>query len=73
MYGTNNNFFGQVLGGLVIVLLIIPATVKSLSRGNINLNGLTLDVAETVLETITQRDWNFGDENRVDSNWQGPQ
>lgn len=73
MYGTNNNFFGQLIGGLVIIMLLIPSVVKSLSRGNINLNGLTLDVAETVLETITQRDWNFGDENRVDSNWQGPQ
>lgn len=72
MYGTNNNFFGQLVGGLVIIMLLIPSVVKSLSRGNINLNGLTLDVAETVLETITQRDWNFGDENRVDSNWEGP-
>jgi hypothetical protein len=72
MYGTSNNFFGQLVGGLVIIMLLIPSVVKSLSRGNINLNGLTLDVAETVLETITQRDWNFGDESRVDSNWEGP-
>jgi hypothetical protein len=53
-------------------MLPITSVVKSLSRCNINLNGLTLDVAETVLETITQRDWNFGDESRVDSNWEGP-
>jgi hypothetical protein len=73
MYGTQNGFFGQLIGGLVIVMLVIPATVKSLSRGNINLNGLTLDLAETVLETVTQRDWNFGDPSRTDSNWEGPQ
>jgi len=73
MYPTQNNFFGQLIGGLVIVMLIIPATVKSLSRGNINLNGLVLDLSETVLETITQRDWNFGDETRRDANWEGPQ
>lgn len=73
MYGTNNNFFGQIIGGLVIVMIAIPALVKSLSRDNVNLNGLTLDVAETILEAVTQRDWNFGDESRTDSNWGAPE
>jgi hypothetical protein len=73
MYGTNNNFFGQIVGGLVIVMIAIPAIVKSLSRDNINLNGLTLDVAETILEAVTQRDWNFGDETRQDVNWGAPE
>jgi hypothetical protein len=73
MYGTNNNFFGQIVGGLVIVMIAIPAIVKSLSRDNINLNGLTLDVAETILEAVTQRDWNFGDETRQDANWGAPE
>lgn len=73
MYGTNNNFFGQIIGGLVIVMIFIPAIVKSLSRDNINLNGLTLDVAETILEAVTQRDWNFGDETRTDTNWETPE
>jgi hypothetical protein len=73
MYGTNNNFFGQIVGGLVIVMIFIPAIVKSLSRDNINLNGLTLDVAETILEAVTQRDWNFGDPTRTDSNWGAPE
>jgi len=73
MYGTNNNFFGQIIGGLVIVMIAIPAIVKSLSRDNINLNGLTLDVAETILEAVTQRDWNFGDESRQDANWGAPE
>ena len=73
MYGTNNNFFGQIVGGLVIVMIFIPAIVKSLSRDNINLNGLTLDVAETILEAVTQRDWNFGDPKRTDTNWESPE
>lgn len=73
MYGTNNNFFGQIVGGLVIVMIAIPAIVKSLSRDNINLNGLTLDVAETILEAVTQRDWNFGDPSRQDANWGAPE
>ena len=73
MYGTQNNFIGQLLTGLVVVMLLIPATVKSLSRGNINLNGLVLDLSETVLETVTQRDWNFGDDSRTDTNWEKPQ
>lgn len=73
MYGTNNNFFGQIVGGLVIVMIAIPALVKSLSRDNVNLNGLTLDVAETILEAVTQRDWNFGDPDRVDDNWESPE
>ena len=73
MYGTNTNFFGQIVGGLVIVMIAIPAIVKSLSRDNINLNGLTLDVAETILEAVTQRDWNFGDETRQDANWGAPE
>jgi hypothetical protein len=73
MYGTNNNFFGQIVGGLVIVMIAIPAIVKSLSRDNINLNGITLDVAETILEAVTQRDWNFGDETRQDANWGAPE
>jgi len=73
MYGTQNNFIGQLLTGLVVVMLLIPATTKSLSRGNINLNGLVLDRAETVLETVTQRDWNFGDQGRTDANWEKPQ
>jgi hypothetical protein len=54
-------------------MLLIPATTKSLSRGNINLNGLVLDMAETVLETVTQRDWNFGDQSRTDANWEKPE
>ena len=73
MYGTQNGFFGQIVGGLVIVMIAIPAVVKSLSRDNINLNGLTLDVAETILEAVTQRDWNFGDPSRTDGNWEGPE
>jgi hypothetical protein len=73
MYGTQNGFFGQIVGGLVIVMIAIPAIVKSLSRDNINLNGLTLDVAETILEAVTQRDWNFGDPSRTDGNWGGPE
>lgn len=73
MYGTQNNFIGQLLTGLVVVMLLIPATVKSLSRGNINLNGLVLDLSETVLETVTQRDWNFGDPARNDVNWEKPE
>jgi hypothetical protein len=54
-------------------MIAIPAIVKSLSRDNINLNGLTLDVAETILEAVTQRDWNFGDERRQDANWGAPE
>jgi len=72
MYGINNNFFGQIVGGLVLVMIFIPTIVKSLSRDNVDLNGVTLDFAETVLETLTQRDWNFGDPARTDSNWGSP-
>lgn len=73
MYPAQNSFFGQILAGLVVVMIFIPAIVKSLSRDNINLNGLTLDVAETILEAVTQRDWNFGDPSRKDSNWGAPE
>lgn len=72
MYPSQNSFFGQILTGLVVVMIMIPAIVKSLSRDNINLNGLTLDVAETILEAVTQRDWNFGDPARKDNHWEGP-
>lgn len=73
MYGTQSGFFGQIVGGLVIVMIAIPALVKSLSRDNVDLNGVSLDIAETVLEAVTQRDWNFGDPARKDNNWEGPQ
>ncbi|MBE9160670.1 hypothetical protein IQ265_28175 [Nodosilinea sp. LEGE 06152] len=73
MYGTQNGFFGQIIGGLVIVMIAIPALVKSLSRDNVDLNGVSLDIAETVLEAVTQRDWNFGDASRSDTNWETPE
>lgn len=73
MYPSQNSFFGQILAGLVVVMIFIPALVKSLSRDNVDLNGVSLDIAETVLEAVTQRDWNFGDESRKDSNWGAPQ
>jgi len=73
MYPSQNSFFGQILMGLVVVMIVIPALVKSLSRDNVNLNGLSLDVAETILEAVTQRDWNFGDPERVDDHWNSPE
>lgn len=73
MHPSQNSFFGQILMGLVVVMIVIPALVKSLSRDNVNLNGLSLDVAETILEAVTQRDWNFGDPERVDDHWNSPE
>jgi hypothetical protein len=73
MHGTQNNFFGQVIAGLAVVMILIPGITKALGRDHVNLNGLVLDFAEVVLEAVTQRDWNFGDPARVDSNWEAPE
>jgi hypothetical protein len=62
----------SLLTGLTVVILVIPFGTKALQNNNINLNGLVLDFAEVVLETITRRDVNFGDPNRVDSTWENP-
>jgi hypothetical protein len=63
----------SLLTGLALVIIVIPFSTKALQNENINLNGLVLDFAEVVLETITRRDVNFGDENRVDRTWENPQ
>ena len=73
MIPTQQNFFGQLIAGLAIVMLLIPGITKSLGRDHINLNGLVLDFAEVVLEAVTQRDWNFGDPERVDDHWNSPE
>jgi hypothetical protein len=62
----------SLLTGLATVIILIPFSTKALANNNINLNGLVLDFAEVVLETITRRDVNFGDPNRVDRHWENP-
>lgn len=62
----------SLLTGLTVVIIAIPFTTKALQNNHIDLNGLVLDFAEVVLETITRRDVNFGDSNRVDSTWENP-
>lgn len=66
---SSNGFLTQLVIGITLCVLVLPAVTKSLSRGHLDLNGLALDVAETTLEAITQRDWNFGDADRVDDAW----
>ena len=67
---SSNGFLTQLVIGITLCVLVLPATTKALSRGHLDLNGLALDVAETTLEAITQRDWNFGDADRVDDAWE---
>ncbi|PSN13964.1 hypothetical protein C7293_13810 [filamentous cyanobacterium CCT1] len=62
----------SLLTGLTVVIIFIPFSTKALQNNNINLNGLVLDFAEVVLETVTRRDVNFGDENRIDRSWENP-
>lgn len=62
----------SLLSGLALIIIVIPFSTKALQNGNINLNGLVLDFAEVTLETITRRDVNFGDENRVDPTYANP-
>ena len=67
---SSNGFLTQLVIGITLCVLVLPAMTKALSRGHLDLNGLALDVAETTLEAITQRDWNFGDAARRDTNWE---
>lgn len=70
---SSNGFLTQLIIGITLCVLVLPAVTKALSRGHLDLNGLALDVAETTLEAITQRDWNFGDADRVDDAWSNPE
>lgn len=67
---SSNGFWSYLIGGIAIVVLVLPSLTKALSRGHLDLNGVVLDVAETSLEAVTQKDWNFGDPNRVDDAWE---
>ena len=67
---SGNGLFSQLIMGIAIVVVVLPVITKGLTRGHIDLNGIVLDLAETSLEAITQRDWNFGDEKRIDENWE---
>ena len=67
---SGNGLFSQLITGIAVVVVVLPVITKGLTRGHINLNGIVLDLAETSLEAITQRDWNFGDAERIDENWE---
>jgi hypothetical protein len=67
---SGNGLFSQLIAGIAVVVIVLPVVTKGLTRGHINLNGIVLDLAETALEAITQRDWNFGDVERVDESWE---
>lgn len=67
---SSNGFLTQLVIGITLCVLVLPAITKALSRGHLDLNGVALDVAETTLEAITQRDWNFGDPKRQDEAWE---
>ncbi len=62
----SNNFVGQLIAGVAVVILIIPWTLKSIQRRHVDINGIVLDGIETVMETITRSDWNLGDDSRQD-------
>jgi len=64
--GHSNNLFGQIIVGTAVVILIVPWGIKSMSRRHVDLNGIALDFAETVMETVTRKDINFGDMDRRD-------
>lgn len=51
----NNGFFA----GICVAAVVIPWALKSLSNGHINLNGLVVDGAETIVEIITRHDASF--------------
>lgn len=61
---------GRFFAAACVVVVVIPWGLKSLSNGNINLNGLLLDFAETVTEIITRNDANFS-QPKPPSNDQG--
>jgi hypothetical protein len=67
---SSSGLVAQLIAGVALVVLVLPTITKSLSRGHLDLNGMVLDVAESCLEAVTQRDWNFGDEDRVDGSWE---
>lgn len=67
---SGGGLFAQLVTGIAVVVIVLPVVTKGLTRGHIDLNGIVLDLAETSLEAITQRDWNFGDPKRIDQNWE---
>lgn len=70
---SGSGLFAQLITGIAVVVIVLPVITKGLTRGHIDLNGIVLDLAETSLEAITQRDWNFGDPSRQDTNWENAQ